>query len=253
MQIKDSVVVITGGGQGLGKEMALELAQKGANLALIDLNEEKLNTACAECAEYGITAKAYLCNVADEESVQNTFEAIHKDMGKISVLVNNAGITRDGLTLKYKDGELVSKMSLQQWQQVIDVNLTGPFLCAREAAQYMIAGNEGGCVINISSISRSGNMGQANYSAAKAGIASLTVVWAKEWARYNVRVMAIAPGFIATDMTAGMKPEALEKMAKMIPARRMGEPSEIGRTVQFIIENEYVTGRVIEVDGGLRL
>lgn len=253
MQIKNSVVVITGGGQGLGKEMALEMAQKGAHLALIDLNEEKLKIACAECAEFGAKAKPYLCNVAKEQDVQRTFADIFNDFGAIHVLVNNAGITRDGLMLKYKEGQLVSKMSLEQWQMVIDVNLTGPFLCAREAAHYMITGENGGCVINISSISRDGNLGQSNYSAAKAGLASMTVVWAKEWARYGIRSMAIAPGFIATDMTAGMKPDVLEKMTKTIPAGRMGATSEIALTVQFIIENDYLTGRVIEVDGGLRL
>jgi len=173
-------------------------------------------------------------------------------LGGLHGLVNNAGILRDGLMVKAKDGE-ISKMSLQHWQAVIDVNLTGVFLCGREAAVKMIESGEGGCIINISSISRAGNMGQSNYSAAKAGVASMAVVWAKELARYNIRANAIAPGFIATEMTAGMKPEALEKMTAGIPAKRMGQPDEIAHTVAYLMENDYVSGRIVEVDGGLRL
>jgi 3-oxoacyl-[acyl-carrier protein] reductase len=127
------------------------------------------------------------------------------------------------------------------------------FLCAREAAATMIRlGNEG-VILNISSVSRAGNMGQSNYSAAKAGVASMTVTWAKELARHGIRCMAIAPGFISTDMVASMKPEALEKMAKQIPLGRLGTPEEIAATATFIFENDYLTGRVIETDGGIRL
>ena len=142
---------------------------------------------------------------------------VASDFGAINGLVNNAGILRDGLTIKVKDGQL-SKMSLAQWQSVIDVNLTGVFLCTREVAAKMIELKNEGAIVNISSISRAGNMGQANYSAAKAGVAADTVVWAKELARYGIRVAGVAPGFIETEMTAGMKPEALEKMTAGIPS-----------------------------------
>lgn len=252
MDINNSVVAITGGGQGLGRAMAVYLAARGAKLALIDLNQEKLDETIALVEQAGSSAKSYLTNVADEAQVEAVFPQIAADMGSLDGLINNAGILRDGLMLKGKGDEL-SKMSLQNWQSVIDVNLTGVFLCAREAGAQMIKQGKGGCIINISSISRAGNMGQTNYSAAKSGVASMTVVWAKEMARHGIRVGAIAPGFIETEMTAGMKPEALEKMAAGIPLRRMGKPEEIAHSAQYILENDYFTGRIIECDGGLRL
>jgi 3-oxoacyl-[acyl-carrier protein] reductase len=144
-------------------------------------------------------------------------------------------------------------MTLENWNLVMNVNLTGTFLCAREAACKMIELGQPGCIINISSISRSGNMGQTNYTATKAGAEAMTVTWAKELARYGIRAASIAPGFIATDMVMAMKPEALEKMAAGIPARRLGQPEEIARTVSFILENDYISGRCIEVDGALRI
>jgi 3-oxoacyl-[acyl-carrier protein] reductase len=139
------------------------------------------------------------------------------------------------------------------WRAVIDVNLTGVFLCGREAAERMIRAGNGGCIINISSLSRAGNFGQSNYSAAKAGVAALTVVWAKELARHGIRVNAIAPGFIKTEMVASMKQEILDKMAAGIPAGRLGEPDEIAATAEFIFANDYMNGRVLEIDGGQRL
>ncbi|MDX5297345.1 MAG: SDR family oxidoreductase [Gammaproteobacteria bacterium] len=253
MKLQDAVIAITGGGQGLGRAMGEYLAARGARLALIDLNPERLDEAVAACKAAGGDARAYRCNVANEAEVEQTFAAIVADFGALDGLVNNAGILRDALMIKAKDGEIVSRMTLQQWQSVIDVNLTGVFLCGREAATHMIRQGRPGCLINIASISRAGNMGQSNYSAAKAGVAAMTVTWARELARYNIRSMAIAPGFIATEMTGSMKPEALEKMTAGIPLKRMGTPDEIASTVAFILENDYVSGRVIEVDGGLRL
>jgi 3-oxoacyl-[acyl-carrier protein] reductase len=144
-------------------------------------------------------------------------------------------------------------MSLQQWQSVIDVNLSGVFLCGREAARLMVESNSEGCIINISSIAREGNIGQTNYSAAKAGVVALSVTWAKELARHNIRSMAIAPGFMETEMTASMKPEAQEHMKRVIPLGKPGQPSHIQQSVTHIFENDYLTGRVIEVDGGLRI
>lgn len=253
MNLKNAVIAITGGGQGLGRAMAVYLAGRGARLALIDLNTDRLLETKELCERAGGEARTYLCNVAREDEVEKTFAAIADDFGGLDGLVNNAGILRDGLLLKVQEGEIVKKMSLAEWQAVIDVNLTGVFLCGREAAAAMIRTKRKGCIINISSISRAGNMGQTNYSAAKAGVAAMTVTWAKELARYGIRSMGIAPGFIATEMTASMKPEALEKMTTMIPLRRMGSPDEIAHTVAYILENDYVSGRMIEVDGALRL
>jgi 3-oxoacyl-[acyl-carrier protein] reductase len=253
MELKDSVIAITGGGQGLGRSMAVVLASKGAKLALIDLNQEKLDETVALCKAAGGDGKAYIANVAKEDDVIATFDQIVADFGNLHGLINNAGILRDGLMLKVKDGEIVKKMTLAEWQAVIDVNLTGVFLCGREAAERMIILGTQGVIINISSISKAGNMGQSNYSAAKAGVAAMAVTWAKELARYGIRAAAIAPGFIATEMVASMKPEALEKMTAGIPLKRMGTPEEIGHTCQYIFENDYFSGRVVEMDGGLRL
>ncbi|MCG8368980.1 MAG: SDR family oxidoreductase [Proteobacteria bacterium] len=254
MNLKDKTIVITGGGRGLGAAMAKRLASQGAGLALVDLDEEALVATAAECTAAGSPQiETYKVNVAGEDEVVALFDAVAADFGALHGLVNNAGITRDALTLKYRDGEQVSKMTLDQWQLVIDVNLTGAFLCGREAAAKMIELGCEGCLINISSISRAGNMGQLNYSAAKAGVEAMAVVWAREFARYGIRAAAIAPGFIATEMVMAMKPEAREKLTAGIPLRRMGDPDDIARTVQFILENDYVSGRCIDVDGALRL
>ncbi len=252
MQLKDKVIIVTGGGQGLGRAMAEYLAAKGARLALVDLDQTKLDAVVAACESTGTQARSYICNVANEEQVTQMVAQVAEDFGALDGLVNNAGILRDGLTIRVKDGEM-SKMSLANWQAVIDVNLTAVFLCTREVAAKMIELKTQGAIVNISSISRAGNMGQVNYSAAKAGVAADTVVWAKELARYGIRVGAVAPGFTETEMTLGMKPEALAKMTAGIPLRRMAKPEEIAHSVAYIFENDYYTGRVLEVDGGLRL
>ncbi|ROS01278.1 3-oxoacyl-[acyl-carrier protein] reductase [Sinobacterium caligoides] len=253
MNLQDKVIAITGGGQGLGRSMAVSLAGKGAKLALIDLNQERIDETIALCQEAGGDAQGFIANIADEDAVIQAFDNIVKQMGNLHGLINNAGILRDGLMVKAKNGEVSKRMSLAEWQAVIDVNLTGVFLCGREAATKMIELGTKGCIINISSVSKAGNLGQTNYSAAKAGVAAMAVTWAKELSRYGIRAAAIAPGFIATEMVASMKPEALEKMASMIPMGRLGEPAEIGLTAAYILENDYFTGRVIEMDGGIRI
>lgn len=253
MKVQDAVIVITGGARGLGRSSAEYLAGRGARLALIDLDPGTLDDATRACEEAGGEARSYVCNIAREDEVDATFRQIVADFGAIDALVNNAGILRDGMLVKTKDGEIVKRMSLEQWQSVIDVNLTGTFLCGREAATHMIEQGRGGCIVNISSISRAGNIGQSNYSATKAAVATLATTWASELARYGIRAMAIAPGFIETEMIAAMKPEMLERMTAGIPLKRIGKPDNIASTVAFILENDYLSGRVIEVDGALRL
>jgi len=253
MHLNGKVIVITGGAQGLGLATALRLAPKQPNIALIDTNTKTLEEAKQLIEDAGATASSWICNVTQEDEVDQTFAQIAAKTGRLDALVNNAGITRDSLFLKAKDGVVEKRMSLGQWQQVIDVNLTGTFLCGRAAATEMVKAGNGGCIINISSISRHGNMGQTNYTATKAGVAAMAVTWSKELARQGIRCAAIAPGYIGTEMVLTMKSEALEKIAAGIPAKRLGQPDEIAKTVEFILENDYVNGRVIEVDGGLRI
>ncbi|ACJ30082.1 MULTISPECIES: SDR family oxidoreductase [Shewanella] len=252
MDLKDKVVVITGGAGGLGYAMAENLAAAGAKLALIDVDQEKLEKACANL---GATTEVqgYALDITDEEDVFSGFQFIKEDFGQVNVLINNAGILRDGLMLKAKEGQVIDRMSFDQFQSVINVNLTGTFLCGREAAAAMIETGQEGVIINISSLAKAGNMGQSNYSASKAGVAAMSVGWAKELARYNIRSAAVAPGVIETEMTAAMKPEALERLEKMVPVGRLGQAEEIASTIRFIIENDYVNGRVFEIDGGIRL
>ena len=253
MNLRGKTILITGAGRGLGAAMAKRLAAQGANLALLDLDAAGVLAVRDACRALGIRAETYSANVAAERDVVGAFDRVVADFGRLDGSIANAGILRDGLLVKAKDGEITGKLSLEQWQAVIDVNLTGVFLCGREAAERMIRQGGGGCIVNISSLSRAGNFGQSNYSAAKAGVAALTVVWAKELARHQIRVNAIAPGFIKTEMVASMKPELLEKMAAGIPVQRLGEPDEIAATAEFIFANDYLNGRVLEIDGGQRL
>ena len=253
MELKNKVIVVTGAGRGIGRGLATFLAGKGANIAVVDLNEDDIATTVQLCKDAGVNARGYKANVAQEADVEKLFSDVAADFGSLHGLINNAGITRDGLLVKFVDGKLDKKMSLQQWQAVIDVNLTGVFLCGREAAAKMIElGVEEGVIINISSVARYGSFGQSNYAAAKAAVATLAETWAKELARYNIRTGAIAPGTINTDMIAAMKPEARERLAQAVPLKRIGETKNIAQAAAFIFENDYFTGRCIDTDGGLR-
>jgi len=253
MQLDGKLVAITGSGRGIGRSMALAFAQKRSNLALIDLNAEDLAQTKALCESAGVRAETYVCNVTREQEVEATLDRVVADFGRLDVMINNAGITKDALLIKLQDGKVINKMSMDQWGAVVDVNLTGVFLGAREAAARMATLGNGGVIISTSSISRAGNMGQSNYSATKAGVVSMTVVWAKELARYGIRTGAIAPGFTRTEILDTMKPEMIERAVNAVPLRRMAEPAEMAHAAIFIAENDYFSGRVIEVDGGQRL
>jgi 3-oxoacyl-[acyl-carrier protein] reductase len=253
MQLNDKVVAVTGGARGIGKAIAGAFAERGARVAIIDLSPADLEEARADFAKAGAQIGTYAANVAREDQVVSAFDSIVADFGRLDVLVNNAGIIKDGLLVKAKDGVVTGRMGLEQWQAVIDVNLTGVFLCGREAAERMIGLGNGGLIINISSISKCGNAGQTNYSAAKAGVTAMAVVWAKELARYGIRAASIAPGFTRTDILAGMPPEMLEKVTAPVPLKRLGLPEEVAHAAVFIAENDFFTGRAIDVDGGLRL
>ena len=253
MKIERAIIAITGAGGGLGAAMATRLAKKGARLALIDSQSDSLEKLKTELALPEEDCRVYKCDVSNEEQVDPVFADLKQQFNGLDVLINNAGITRDALMLKFKDGERESRMSLEAWSAVINVNLTGVFLCGRAAVEQMAIAGNGGLIINISSISAAGNMGQSNYSAAKAGVVALAVTWAKEFARYGIRVNAVSPGFIGTEMVRAMKPEALAKLQGKIPAGRIGEPDEIAHTIEYLVENDFVNGRNIEIDGGMRL
>jgi 3-oxoacyl-[acyl-carrier protein] reductase len=253
MQLNGKLVVVTGSGRGIGRAMALAFAEKKSDLALLDLNPADLDQTRAQCEALGVRARTYVCNVTREEEVSATLDAAVADFGRLDVMINNAGVTKDALLVKVQDGKVVSRMSMDQWRTVVDVNLTGVFLGAREAAARMITLGNGGVIISVSSISRAGNMGQSNYSATKAGVAALTVVWAKELGRYGIRAGAIAPGFTRTDILNAMKPEMIERAVSAVPLRRMAEPAEMAHAAVFIAENDYFSGRVIDVDGGQRI
>ncbi len=251
MELTSKHIVVTGAARGLGYAIAEFLLRKGALVSVVDIDENAVRDAEQKLQPLG-QVKGYVCNVASESSVESLFDQLKQDYKQLDGIVNNAGILRDGLLIKEKDGQQ-SKMSLAQWQSVIDVNLTGVFLCGREAASWMVADKNPGVIVNISSISRAGNIGQTNYAAAKAGVTAMTVTWAKELARYGIRVADIAPGFIETEMTASMKEEAKARATGLVPLKRWGQPNNIAQAVTFILENDYFSGRTLEVDAALRL
>ncbi len=253
MQVKDKVVIVTGGASGIGLETAKLFQEQGAKVAVLDWSEEALAQASVEL---GAGLLAVKCNVADEASVDAAFDEVVEKLGGVDVAVLNAGILKDGLLVRVdrETGAVKGTMSLAQWQSVIDVNLTGVFLTGRAAAVRMINGKRRGVIVPLSSISRHGNAGQSNYSAAKAGVAALCNVWGKELARYGIRVAGVAPGFIGTAMVLkDMKPEALERVEKMIPIGRLGRPEEIAHAIMFVVENDMMTATMLEPSGGMNL
>lgn len=256
MELANKNVLVTGSGGGLGLAMAEGFAAKGCQVIISDIREDAVAAAVKKIQDQGGKALGIVADVSNEPSVENLFAEIQKQAGGLDISVLNAGILRDGLLIK-KDretGKISKKMSLEQWQSVINVNLTGVFLTGRESAALMAESGQGGVIIPIASVAMHGNVGQTNYSAAKAGVASMTRLWAHELSRYKIRVAGIAPGFIATDMVMkDMKPEALEKWQKMIPIGRLGEPAEIAQTALYIAECDLITGVVIEASGGIKI
>ena len=255
MRLQDLKIIVTGGGRGMGRHFSLALAAEGARVAAFDVDEAGLDETVAQAADLRGEVRSYLVNVASEDAVVAGVAQVADDLDGLNGLVNNAGIFRDGLLVKKdrRTGEL-RKMSLDDWQAVIDVDLTGPFLMTREVASQMITRDiRPGVIINISSVSRDGNMGQSNYSAAKAGLVADTKLWGEELARHGIRVGAIAPGFVRTPILDAMRPEVLEAMVKRVPLRRLGEPSEIFAGVKFIVECDYFTSCCVDITGGVRL
>ena len=255
MKLQDLKVLVTGGASGMGRSFVLNFAQLGADVAFCDIDAERIAAVEAEAADLPGKVSGFVADVSDEAQVEKLIADARAALGGLNGLVNNAGIFRDGLLVK-KDRETgaIKKMSLNAWNKVINIDLTGPFLCTREFAASVIENGDGpAVVVNISSIARHGNVGQSNYSAAKAGLVADTKLWGSELARYKIRTGAVAPGFVKTPILEGMRPEVLEGMLKAVPLRRVADPEEIFLAVKFIVECDYFTGRCIDVDGGMVL
>lgn len=252
MRFTQKVALVTGAGSGIGAATAKRFAREGAAVACLDINEDGLRKVVEEITTGGGRAIHAVCNVSKKADVDAAVAPTIAELGGLHCVVNNAGITRDALLIKVKDGS-VQRMSLEAWQQVIDVNLTGVFLCAREAATHMVRQGTGGVIVSLSSISRGGNVGQTNYTASKAGVAGMTVTFAKELARYGIRAAAIAPGYVSTEMTEAIREDIRERIVSQIPLGRMASMEEISHALRFVLENDYVSGRVIEVDGAGRM
>lgn len=245
MRLEGKAALVTGASRGIGREIALELAKQGANVAVNYAGSEaKALEVVAEIEALGRQAFAIQCDVADSDSVTEMVKATIDRFGKLDILVNNAGITRDNLLMRMKDDE---------WDAVINTNLKGVFLCTKAVTRQMMK-QRSGRIINIASIvGVSGNPGQANYVAAKAGVIGLTKTAAKELASRGITVNAVAPGFITTDMTDKLTEDVKQAMLSQIPLARFGEPKDIANVVTFLASDDsnYMTGQTLHVDGGM--
>ncbi len=251
MLLKDKVALITGAANGIGRATAARFAGEGARLILSDVDAAGLEGTCGEVTAAGGTATAVTGDVSVPADAQRMVEAALQQYGRLDILINNAGITRDGLTARVKDGE-ARLMPEELWDDVLRVNLKGTWLCAQAAAVPMIKQGYGR-IVNTASVAALGNIGQANYSASKAGVIGVTRTLALEWARFNIAVNAIAPGGVKTRMTAAIPEKVMEGLLAQIPYRRMAEPKEIAAVHAFLASDEasYITGQVIFIDGGL--
>ncbi|MGD2028210.1 MAG: beta-ketoacyl-ACP reductase [Anaerolineales bacterium] len=248
MRLKDKVCLITGGAAGIGKATALRYGEEGAKVVICDLVEEAGKQVAEETG-----GDFYKVDIADRESVQDWIDSVVEKYGRIDVLVNNAGVLRDGLLVKVKDGELVKQMPEEDWDLVIDVNLKGTFNCTQAVAPVMI-NQGGGVILNATSIvGLDGNFGQTNYVATKAGVIGMTKVWARELGRYNIRVNAVAPGFTLTEMVRQMPQKILDGMVARTPLGRMGEPRDIANAYLFLASEEasFISGETLRVDGAI--
>ncbi len=251
MNIDGKLVVITGGARGIGRGIAEQLLIRGARIALLDNNIESLRKTVDELSPAG-EVRGYSCDVTCENEVADTFSSVSEYDGAPHALINNAGIIRDSQLVKVANGEIIDQMSLEDFELVSAVHMKGAFLCTREAVRYMIKGAvEEGCIINISSGAFRGNFGQTNYSAAKAALVAMSRVWSLELSRYNIRSVAIAPGIIETDMLSSMPEHELSKLKEKVPLKRTGNVKHITRSVEYVLENDYLTGNVEDVAGGV--
>lgn len=244
MKLKDKNVFITGSGQGIGKQIAIAMAKEGANVAVSDINIENAGAAAQEIRSLGRKSIAIKLDVSKQNEVIAAFETFKNEFGVIDILVNNAGITKDTLVIRMKDDD---------WDAVINVNLKGTFLCSREAIKLMVKQQHGNIISISSVVAFTGNPGQANYSASKAGIVGLTKTIAKEYASRGIKANAVAPGFIQTTMTEAIPEKIREEMKKNIPLGYFGAPEDVANAVIFLASSDadYITGQVLHINGGM--
>jgi 3-oxoacyl-[acyl-carrier protein] reductase len=243
-KLENKIAIITGAGRNIGKSIALAFAAEGAKIVVVDINDNDGITVVNEVGTLGSEATYIACDISNSEAVDNMVKSVQEKFGKIDILINNAGITRDTLIVRMTDDD---------WNKVISINLTGTFLCSRAVAKLMMV-QKSGKIVNISSIvGLMGNAGQVNYSSSKAGVIGLTKSLARELASRNITVNAIAPGFVESDMTAKLNNEQRKKLIDQIPLKRTANPEEIANVAKFLVSTDanYITGQVISVDGGM--
>ncbi len=241
-RLQNKIAVITGGASGIGKAASLKFAEEGAIVIIWDVNKEKCEETLAELKSKGYKCDAFVLDTTDKDETEKTAKIIVSTYGRIDILINNAGVTRDAT---------FNKMTSKEWQQVIDVNLTGVFNCTKAISPYMIE-NKYGRIVNTSSVvGLYGNFGQTNYAASKAGLIGFTKSLAKELGKYNITVNAVAPGFIATDMVKTIPEKVVEVMKSRSPLNRLGVPEDIANSYLFLASDEasYISGTVLSVDG----
>jgi len=251
MRLKDKVALITGGAGGIGRATALRFAKEGACIVVTDMDEAGLNETAKLVNDGGGKAVAVTGSVTNRADVQKVVDAAVSNFKRLDILINNAGINKDALAVRVKDGD-VKMMSDDQWDAVMNVNLKGTFVCAQIASVQMMS-QKFGRIVNTSSIGAMGNIGQANYSASKAGVIGLTKTLSLEWAKFNITVNCVAPGATKTRMTAGIPENVVQGLLEKIPLRRMAEPDEIAAAHLFFASDDasYITGQVLFVDGGI--
>jgi 3-oxoacyl-[acyl-carrier protein] reductase len=244
--MNDKVTVITGSARGIGFALATAFGAAGAKVMVIDLAPEAVEAAVQKLRDLGSQAWGYVGNVTDSAMMEELFARVVAEHGSLDVLINNAGVTRDNLMLRMKE---------EEWQLVMDINLKGSFICTQKAFKHMMKARKGSIVNIASVIGLMGNAGQANYAASKGGMIAFTKSCAKEFASRGVRVNAVAPGFIETEMTASLPADVVAAYAKAIPLAKMGSPLDVAKLCLFLASNEsaYITGQTIAVDGGLTM
>jgi len=250
MRLKERVALITGGAAGIGKATARRFIEEGARTVICDVNQQAGDAAVAEL---GPNAAFFRVDVTNRQAVQAWVDEVAAHLGRIDILVNNAGVLRDGHLVKLQDGQLVKQLPEADFDLVVAVNLKGVFNCTQAVAPVMIR-QGGGVILNATSVvGLDGNFGQTNYVASKAGVVGMTKVWARELGRYGIRVNAVAPGFIATEMVASMPEKIIEGMKNRTPLGRLGEPLDIANAYLFLASDQasFITGITLRVDGGI--